>query len=151
MASSAAVLHAVLRAFGWGAHEVLDGDTAVTWEVDPTKPPCPDCEDNALAGSQPAREPIPTLHRHAPAGQVGGGVEGMQGCLCCSWGGRRPRSSSCTPCRAEVEAAQGRGRRGEAIGDGGDMGRMQGCLGWSWGGCRRCGELQWRGAGAATS
>lgn len=38
----------------------------VTWAVDDGGTHCPDCDDNALAGAQPAGEPFPTGQTHPP-------------------------------------------------------------------------------------
>jgi hypothetical protein len=37
------------------------------WVVDDGGSPCPDAEDNALAGAVAAGEAFPTGHRHPPA------------------------------------------------------------------------------------
>ena len=39
----------------------------VRWVVDAEEGPCPDCDDNALAGAIPAGEPFPTGQLHPPA------------------------------------------------------------------------------------
>jgi len=59
--------NAVLGAFGTGAFEALPRGTRVRWVVDPGGQPCPDADDNALAGALPKGEVFPTGHRHAPA------------------------------------------------------------------------------------
>ena len=41
--------------------------TALRWVADPQARACPDCEDNVLAGAQPAGTPFPTGHVAAPA------------------------------------------------------------------------------------
>lgn len=51
-------------AFGRGAIAAAAG-TSVRWVVDDGKP-CPDCDDNALAGVQAAGEPWPTGQAHPP-------------------------------------------------------------------------------------
>jgi hypothetical protein len=62
------VEHAVRAAFGRGALAAAEhrGDR-LCWVVDDGGSPCPDAEDNALAGSVLAGEPFPTGHRHPPA------------------------------------------------------------------------------------
>jgi cell division septum initiation protein DivIVA len=52
------------RAFAGGAVAGAQG-TIVRWVVDDGKP-CPDCDDNALAGEQPAGEAWPTGQTHPP-------------------------------------------------------------------------------------
>ncbi|MGV3758761.1 MAG: DivIVA domain-containing protein [Actinomycetota bacterium] len=52
------------------ARGVLDGVPAggqVHWVVDPSAGPCPDCDDNVLAGPQAKGEPFPTGGAAAPA------------------------------------------------------------------------------------
>ncbi len=63
----------VLMAFGHGALVALTPGTPVCWAVDPNGPPCPDADDNALAGAVPAGQPFPTDHLCAPA---------HEGCRC---------------------------------------------------------------------
>jgi DivIVA domain-containing protein len=60
-------------AFGRGALAAVAPGTRVCWIVDPNGPPCPDAEDNALAGVVPAGEQFPTGHACAPA---------HEGCRC---------------------------------------------------------------------
>src|SRR5262249_33169013 len=60
-------------AYGRAAYAVLAPGTPACWAVDPSGPPCPDAEDNALAGAVRAGEPFPTGHRYAPA---------YRGCRC---------------------------------------------------------------------
>ncbi len=52
------------RAFSAGAVAAGEG-TLVRWVVDDGRP-CPDCDDNVLAGEQPAGEPWPTGQIHPP-------------------------------------------------------------------------------------
>ncbi|HZU80747.1 MAG TPA: hypothetical protein VE991_12590, partial [Acidimicrobiales bacterium] len=40
---------------------------ALRWIVDDDGAECPDCDDNALAGSVPSGDAFPTGHRHPPA------------------------------------------------------------------------------------
>jgi DivIVA domain-containing protein len=47
-------------------HAVPDG-TALRWVVDDLGGPCPDCDDDALAGALPKGEPFPTGQAHPPA------------------------------------------------------------------------------------
>ena len=53
------------RAFSKGAVDAAAAGTIVRWVVDDAKP-CPDCDDNALAGEQPAGELWPTGQAHPP-------------------------------------------------------------------------------------
>jgi hypothetical protein len=53
------------RAFAQGAVDAAADGTIVRWVVDDGKP-CPDCDDNALAGEQPAGELWPTGQAHPP-------------------------------------------------------------------------------------
>ncbi len=53
-------------AYGNGAYAVLAPGTSVCWLVDPHGPPCPDAEDNALAGATPCGDAFPTGHSHPP-------------------------------------------------------------------------------------
>jgi DivIVA domain-containing protein len=57
----------VRLAYGRGALAAVDPGTPVRWAVDPDGPPCPDAEDNALAGPTPAGQAFPTGHVCAPA------------------------------------------------------------------------------------
>jgi DivIVA domain-containing protein len=56
----------VLAAYGAGAFAALEKGTPLHWVGDPTAS-CPDCDDNALAGSIAAGEAFPTGQLHAPA------------------------------------------------------------------------------------
>jgi len=62
-----ATRHVVLAAFGVGQQAVRPAGTPVRWVPDPGHPPCPDCEDDALAGALPSGEAFPTGHAHPPA------------------------------------------------------------------------------------
>jgi hypothetical protein len=54
-------------AFGRGTwHEAPEG-TAMRWLVDDADGPCPDCDDDALAGNLPKGEAFPTGQPHPPA------------------------------------------------------------------------------------
>ncbi len=62
-----AAAHHVLVAFNRGvAHAAPDG-SAARWVVDDGGSPCPDCDDNALAGAVPAGEAFPTGDLAPPA------------------------------------------------------------------------------------
>jgi hypothetical protein len=39
----------------------------LVWTIDPAGAPCPDCEDNSLAGEVAAGDAFPTGHTSAPA------------------------------------------------------------------------------------
>jgi hypothetical protein len=56
----------VIAAYGAGAFAAVEKGTPLHWVGDPTAS-CPDCDDNALAGSIAAGEAFPTGHTHAPA------------------------------------------------------------------------------------
>jgi DivIVA domain-containing protein len=58
------VLSAAFARGTW--HEVPDG-TPLRWIVDDTDGPCPDCDDDALAGNLPKGEAFPTGQPHPPA------------------------------------------------------------------------------------
>ncbi len=62
-----ATRHHVLAAFGEGQCAVRPSGSPVRWVPDPTTPACPDCEDDALAGSVPSGDSFPTGHSHPPA------------------------------------------------------------------------------------
>jgi len=51
---------AVLAAFGRGVFEAAPASTAFRWVVDDGEHPCPDCDDDALAGAVAKGEPFPT-------------------------------------------------------------------------------------------
>jgi DivIVA domain-containing protein len=57
----------VATAFARGAYEATPDDTVLRWLVDDVEGPCPDCDDNALAGGVPKGEPFPTGQRWPPA------------------------------------------------------------------------------------
>jgi hypothetical protein len=57
--------HYVLVAFNRGVSGATEG--AARWLVDDGDAPCPDCDDNALAGAVPSGEPFPTGDFHPPA------------------------------------------------------------------------------------
>lgn len=58
---------AVTAAFGRGTLAALPAGAASRWVVDDDGRPCPDCDDNALAGPTPAGEAFPTGQPHPPA------------------------------------------------------------------------------------
>jgi hypothetical protein len=63
----ALVNDAALTAFNRGVFDTVEGGTPLRWLVDNGGSPCPDAEDNALAGLVPCGEPFPTGHGHPPA------------------------------------------------------------------------------------
>jgi DivIVA domain-containing protein len=58
---------AVTAAFSRGALSGLEPGRASRWVVDDDGRPCPDCDDNALAGPTAAGEAFPTGQAHPPA------------------------------------------------------------------------------------
>ena len=56
-----------VAAFSRGLYDAVAPEASVKWVGDDDGPPCPDCEDNALAGSMVKEAPFPTGHRHPPA------------------------------------------------------------------------------------
>ncbi|HEY5024914.1 MAG TPA: DivIVA domain-containing protein [Acidimicrobiales bacterium] len=54
-------------AFARAALAAVPPGTELRWVVDDDVAECPDCDDNALAGSVPSREDFPTGHAHPPA------------------------------------------------------------------------------------
>ncbi|MGH9105739.1 MAG: DivIVA domain-containing protein [Acidimicrobiales bacterium] len=75
----------VAAAFARGAYTALPEAAFLRWVVAPQEGPCPDCEDNALAGHQRKGQAWPTGQVHppahpgcrcllAPAGEEGGSV-----------------------------------------------------------------------------
>lgn len=58
---------AATAAFCRGALAAMAPGTPVRWVVDDDGRPCPDCDDNALAGPTPAGEAFPTGQSHPPA------------------------------------------------------------------------------------
>ncbi|HXW78102.1 MAG TPA: DivIVA domain-containing protein [Acidimicrobiales bacterium] len=63
----AAAQDEVAAAFSRGVYLTFPDETLVRWVVDPSEGPCPDCEDNALAGDQPKGQAWPTGQLHPPA------------------------------------------------------------------------------------
>jgi DivIVA domain-containing protein len=62
-----AARHAVATAFALGSYVAQPDGTTVRWLVDDDGRPCPDCDDNALAGPTVKGEAFPTGQRHPPA------------------------------------------------------------------------------------
>ncbi len=62
-----AAAHYVLVAFNRGVAEAAAPDSSARWVVDDGGTPCPDCDDNALAGAVPKGEAFPTGDLHPPA------------------------------------------------------------------------------------
>jgi DivIVA domain-containing protein len=58
--------HAAVAAFSVGALAATPDDARLRWVVDDDGP-CPDCDDNALAGALPKGEAFPTGQLHPPA------------------------------------------------------------------------------------
>jgi len=61
------VEHAVRAAFGRGALAAAPTGSSLCWVVDDGGVPCPDAEDNSLAGGVTVGKPFPTGHLHPPA------------------------------------------------------------------------------------
>jgi len=59
--------HYVLAAFTRGLFDAAPDATTFQWVVDNGGTPCPDAEDNALAGEVPKGEPFPTGDTYPPA------------------------------------------------------------------------------------
>jgi DivIVA domain-containing protein len=59
--------HLALFAHGRATTAAAAPGTPVHWVVDPDEPACPDCDDNALAGTVMLGEAFPTGHQQAPA------------------------------------------------------------------------------------
>ena len=57
----------VAGAFSRGAYAATPKDTPLRWLVEDLDGPCPDCDDNTLAGSIPRGEPFPTGQIYPPA------------------------------------------------------------------------------------
>jgi DivIVA domain-containing protein len=63
----AAVRHYAAAAYAWGAYTAAPDGDGLRWLVDRTGEPCPDADDNALAGEVTKGEPFPTGDRCSPA------------------------------------------------------------------------------------
>lgn len=61
------VRHHLSMAFNLGAFEASEPGSAMRWVVDDEDSPCPDCDDNALAGGLTKGEAFPTGQFHPPA------------------------------------------------------------------------------------
>ena len=59
--------HFLAAAFARGAFDAVEPGGRVQWALDPAVPPCPDCDDNVLAGAIAKGEEFPTGHGCAPA------------------------------------------------------------------------------------
>jgi hypothetical protein len=57
----------VASAFARGAFAATPKDAVLRWVVDDVDGPCPDCDDNTLAGELPRGEAFPTGQPHPPA------------------------------------------------------------------------------------
>jgi hypothetical protein len=57
----------VAGAFARGAFEAVPAGRPLRWVVDDVDGPCPDCDDNALAGATPRGQVFPTGQQHPPA------------------------------------------------------------------------------------
>ena len=62
-----AVRHYTAAAYAWGAYEGAPDGAKLRWLVDRTGEPCPDADDNALAGPVAKGTPFPTGDRCSPA------------------------------------------------------------------------------------
>ncbi|HEV3400878.1 MAG TPA: hypothetical protein VG078_03570, partial [Acidimicrobiales bacterium] len=62
----AAARHHVVSAFSRGVFAATPEGASLRWVVDDDGP-CPDCDDNALAGGVPKGQPFPTGQTHPPA------------------------------------------------------------------------------------
>jgi DivIVA domain-containing protein len=58
---------ALSAAFAGGTWNAVPAGTPLRWIVDDVDGPCPDCDDDALAGSLPKGESFPTGQPHPPA------------------------------------------------------------------------------------
>jgi DivIVA domain-containing protein len=57
----------VAGAFGRGAYAATPADAMLRWVVEDVDGPCPDCDDNALAGELTKGDAFPTGQHHPPA------------------------------------------------------------------------------------
>ena len=60
---AAATTDALLSAFATGQHDAAPDDATLQWRIDPSQGPCPDAQDNALAGAITKGESFPTGDR----------------------------------------------------------------------------------------
>ena len=58
---------ALSAAFSRGTWQAVPEGATMRWIVDDVDGPCPDCDDDALAGALPKGEPFPTGQAHPPA------------------------------------------------------------------------------------
>jgi hypothetical protein len=58
---------AIAAAFARGSYNSVPAGMLQRWVVDDGDKPCPDCDDNVLAGGVPRGEPFPTGQQHPPA------------------------------------------------------------------------------------
>ena len=58
---------ALSAAFSRGTWQAVPEGAPMRWIVDDVDGPCPDCDDDALAGTLPKGEPFPTGQAHPPA------------------------------------------------------------------------------------
>ncbi|MGH2686090.1 MAG: hypothetical protein ACRDJP_11550, partial [Actinomycetota bacterium] len=65
--SEGTVHHVVVAAYSAGVYDAAPAGTKLCWVVDNGGVPCPDADDNALAGAVPKGEPFPTGHLRPPA------------------------------------------------------------------------------------
>ena len=59
--------HHLVWAWSTGSYRATDEAASLRWIVDDEGGPCPDCDDNALAGATPRGEQYPTGQLHPPA------------------------------------------------------------------------------------
>lgn len=59
--------HFLAAAYARGAFDAVPSSGQVQWILDPSVAPCPDCDDNVLAGAVPKGDEFPTGHACAPA------------------------------------------------------------------------------------
>lgn len=59
--------HFLAAAYARGAFDAVPPSGQVQWILDPSGAPCPDCDDNVLAGAVPKGDEFPTGHACAPA------------------------------------------------------------------------------------
>ncbi len=59
--------HGTAAAYARGVYDGLDADADLRWRLDPQGGPCPDCDDNVLAGTVAKGAEFPTGHQCAPA------------------------------------------------------------------------------------
>ena len=62
-----AIAHHAAAAYAQGMVDAMAEGSRMRWVVDPSRGPCPDCDDNVLAGVITKGEEFPTGNRGAPA------------------------------------------------------------------------------------